>query len=35
MIVDANALRAVVKDGALKLKGMPPTPIPDEHLEMI
>ncbi|MFC4313635.1 PQQ-dependent dehydrogenase, methanol/ethanol family [Steroidobacter flavus] len=35
MIVDANAFKAVVKEGTLKLNGMPPAPIPDEYLEMI
>jgi quinohemoprotein ethanol dehydrogenase len=35
-IVDANAFKAAVKDGALKLNGMPPAPhIPDDQVEAI
>lgn len=34
--LDAAAFRSVVKDGALKLQGMPPSPqIPDEDLEAL
>ena len=36
MIVDANAFRTVVKEGTLKLNGMPPSPqLNDEQVEQI